>query len=758
MQRTPLTAINALLATLAALGCADAPAPAPTSTPPAVEAGAQALYYNANPAAQTLAADPGGLYPAVGRLLTSGGRCTATLIAPDVAITAEHCVQFRQANQLTVQFAWGPQAAGPDRAVYGVTSIIRHPDRLATQDAGAIADCDGDQCERRNAADVALLVLDGQPAVAPMPILLSRPADDGFFEDATYVQVNGGVNGIGDDRRRGGAEGQETCVRPSDCSAWNGSNTGHYCANDTDNDGRADAWLLSSLSRVNSGRGECRYRNDTLPMCVRDTADYDGDGNTGEVVCPRLYARNAQFRSTSGRFWADAPGANINGGDSGGPLLMVVDGTEMLAGVCKSGPPSTYAPVFNPTTAAWIADSVPALRRADLVSLHADGTLRHQEATADSFPGYAAGDLVLPVSGNRNQSMSQAFAVTTNHGGRVDVWAIRRDGAFYHWFTRPGIGWHHETIGYGFGPATRPVVQRFGDGFAIAATSSAGDIRLRVCDRTAVREGELVSGACGGTSGWYSSYHTSKPSTRALNNLALLTDHRATLDVLSNAPLGLFHRRFTVAGGRISAAGAEQRIDVGAPNDIDAGIAAAGGPSHRMDVYYARNDNAALMMATCMADGPCWTDPWPIVQRNDVDHVLAAETTDTADDARNVRRRVGVWFVADGASGSPKVFRSVKRYTFEGDQAFRQTFETDVSGYFSGSLSAAGFAITSTGFNGNNEGLFADHARVVRPTAYAYGREEAGARDGDFTRVEGGANSALFPSTSRVEVTPWSRF
>jgi hypothetical protein len=143
--------------------------------------GASGSVVRASPAQSIIGGNPSGAtdYPATGMLITEldGGSivdCTATLIAPDVVLTAAHCVPTPYTGR-GLAFSLDPDA----RDGYGdlVPVIVAHahpdyhPDRTDTVDL-------------TNAADIAVLILE-TPITSVMPEQI-----DGVLD---YANVRGGM-------------------------------------------------------------------------------------------------------------------------------------------------------------------------------------------------------------------------------------------------------------------------------------------------------------------------------------------------------------------------------------------------------------------------------------------------------------------------------------------------------------------------------------------------------------------------------------
>ncbi len=120
--------------------------------------------------------DPTDDFPAVGALTWDGDtRCTVTLIAPDVALTAAHCVEGLSAAdiaELTVYL--GPGAVGPLYGDLAVADALPHPEYNQVN------------------ADIALVFLADDAPVEPIWIW-DEPMDQDAWIDTLIELVGYGV-------------------------------------------------------------------------------------------------------------------------------------------------------------------------------------------------------------------------------------------------------------------------------------------------------------------------------------------------------------------------------------------------------------------------------------------------------------------------------------------------------------------------------------------------------------------------------------
>jgi secreted trypsin-like serine protease len=123
-------------------------------------------------------------YPAVGAFLEEGRWfCTGTVIAPNVVLTAAHCLSEYQ-SAAGLEFFLGSDANEPDSGRrIALASLHVHPDYAQTDNA-----------------DIAIAILSEDADVTPMPVRLEALDDSVVGERATFVgfgftvrDVSGGV-------------------------------------------------------------------------------------------------------------------------------------------------------------------------------------------------------------------------------------------------------------------------------------------------------------------------------------------------------------------------------------------------------------------------------------------------------------------------------------------------------------------------------------------------------------------------------------
>lgn len=116
-----------LLLAAVAIGCAPPPEGAPFDDPEAVELEQQELRYGSF----------SFLNPAAGRLSTTDGGCTATLIDPQSVVTAAHCVGYRTGTVSgTFRIDLGPSVS--DRRSYSVLEAKSYGDGVGKDDVAIV--------------------------------------------------------------------------------------------------------------------------------------------------------------------------------------------------------------------------------------------------------------------------------------------------------------------------------------------------------------------------------------------------------------------------------------------------------------------------------------------------------------------------------------------------------------------------------------------------------------------------------------------
>ncbi len=195
-------------------------------------------------------------HPSAGKLTTSGSLCTATLIGKKTVLTAAHCVSPGASHTFTTD----------DGVKHLSAKVVRHPSYNSYQITN----------------DVAVIILQTEPAVAPMPINITAPSSGlevtivGFGKTSEYSE-DAGVKRM--------AKNKIASVNSTQFSIAGSSTLGNLCNGDSGgpsyaivNGVEVDIGVHSTKSGA-CGSGSTDMRVDAYADWITQTA-------SGDVVKP----------------------------------------------------------------------------------------------------------------------------------------------------------------------------------------------------------------------------------------------------------------------------------------------------------------------------------------------------------------------------------------------------------------------------------------------------------------------------------------